>query len=346
MAERRDARTLDHKTLEEMRRLAVKRVLAGEKQRAVARALEVHHCTVSKWMACYRSEGENGLASTKASGRRRELSPNQEERLRRIIVGKDPRQLNFGVALWSLAIITQLVENLFGIVLHKTTVMRYLHRLGLSAQQPTRQAFRRDEDECRRWMMEEFPRIVREAKRRQATILFEDEAGVHEDGPLDRTWGEKGKRPVVKVTGLRRKTNVLSVISPRGRLWFRCYNARLNAERFIDFLKALLHDFTKPIDLILDRHPAHGAASVRRFVHEHRRRLRLHFLPSYAPDLNPDEHVWTYLKGLFRRDPIEQGEDLSKAVYNTMHAIRKDTALVKSFFENPEVAYVRKALKW
>jgi transposase len=180
----------------------------------------------------------------------------------------------------------------------------------------------------------------------RATLLFEDEAGVHEDGPIDRTWGERGKAPVVRVTGLRRRVNVISAISPRGRLWFRCYEGRLNAERFIEFLEALLHDFTKPIDLVLDRHPAHVAASVRRFAHEHRRRLRLHFLPGYAPDLNPDEHVWGYLKGTFRRAPIQERQDMPGAVTATMQAIRDKPSLVKAFFENPEVEYVRKALKW
>jgi transposase len=346
VTKRRDARSLDHKTLEEMRRLAVRRVGAGESQRSVARALEVHHGTVNKWMAAYRKGGDEGIASTTGGGRPRRLTPRQEARLRRIIVGKDPRQLNFGVALWSLPIVAQLVERLFGVVLHTTTVMRYLHRMGLTPQRPARRAFRRDDEECRSWMLKEFPRIVRAAKRRQATLLFEDEAGVHEDGPIDRTWGERGKRPVVRITGLRRRVNVISAISPRGRLWFRCYEGRLNAERFIEFLDALLHDFTKPIDLILDKHPAHVAASVRRFAHEHRSRLRLHFLPGYAPDLNPDEHVWGYLKGVFRRSPIEERDDLSRSVEQTMQTIGGDPTLVKSFFHNPEVEYVRKALKW
>lgn len=46
----RDARSLDHQTLEEMRRLAVSRVLAGESQVAVAESLQVNLHTVSKWM--------------------------------------------------------------------------------------------------------------------------------------------------------------------------------------------------------------------------------------------------------------------------------------------------------
>jgi transposase len=86
---------------------------------------------------------------------------------------------------------------------------------------------------------------------------------------------------------------VISAISPRGRLWFRCYFGTLTAPRFLGFLKALRHDFRKPVDVIMDRHPSHIAAMVKKWVGAQGRRFRIHFLPGYAPDLNPDEHVWT-----------------------------------------------------
>lgn len=342
----RDARTLDHATLEEMRRLAVSQVLAGKTHAEVARVFQVNRCTVTKWMISYRQDGEAGLESTKASGRPCALRPRQAERLKRVIIGKNPQQLNFGPALWTLTLVSQLIEQMFGLVLHKTTVGRILERLDLTPQKPIRRAFKRDDEECLMWIQRDFPRIVREARQRQSTLLFQDEAGVHEEGPIGTTWGVKGHPPVSRVTGTRRRTNVISALSPRGRLWFRCYRKRLRAGVFLQFLKALLHDFSKPIDLILDRHPAHVAASVQRFVRQNRRRLRLHFLPRYAPDLNPDEHVWGYLKGMFRRDPVQLDDDFNKVVTRRMKKIQRDRALVRSFFENPEVKYVKDALGW
>jgi transposase len=343
---KRDARSLDHATLEEMRRLAVKRVLQGETLKAVAESLEVHFQTVAKWVAWFRDGGEEALESTTATGRPSKLTEAQMRRLKRTILGKNPQQLNFGPTLWTLSLVAHLIERLFGVVLHKVTVGRVLEQLGLTPQKPTRRAFGRDEDECLLWMEGEFPRIVREARKRQSTLLFEDEAGVHEDGPIGTTWGSKGERPVVGVTGTRRRTSVISAVSPRGRLWFRSYRGKLNARGFIGFLKALLHDLAKPIDLVLDRHPAHVAASVRRFVHQNRNRLRLHFLPAYAPNLNPDEHVWSYLKGVFRQEPVTRDADFGKAVTSKMRKIQSDRSLIRSFFEHPEVQYVKEALAW
>jgi len=344
--EPRDARSLDHATLEEMRRLAVSRMVAGESQREVARSLQVHRCTAAKWMMAYRRGGEEGLESSRASGRPPTLSPRQMDRLKRVIVGKNPRQLNFGPALWTLPLVGDLIERLFRVVLHKATAGRILPRLGLTPQKPISRTFKRDEAECRHWIIREFPRIVREAKKRQSTLLFVDETGVHEDGPIGRTWGTKGQTPVVRVSGTRRRVNVISAVSPRGQLWFRCYVGTLTAPRFLGFLKDLRQDFRKPLDVIMDRHPAHEAAMVRRWVRGQGRRVRVHFLPAYAPDLNPDEHVWTQLKGMFRRDPVHRDEDFTKAVRLSMQEIRNDKALVKAFFGHPAVAYVREALGW
>lgn len=343
---RRDARSLDHATLEEMRRLGVRRVLAGESQVDVAKSLEVDKHAVKRWMAAYRKGGEQALASRKAPGAKPKLGPKQMKRLERIIIGKNPHQLNFGPALWTLPLVGQLITRLFDIVLDQSTVWRLLRKLGFTPQKPVRRAFQRNETEIRHWCEVEFPAIVRAAKRRQATLLFLDETGVQEDHAIGTTWGKQGQAPVVRVTGSRKRINVISAISPRGRLWFRCFKGTLDADTFLGFLRDLLHDTSKPIDLILDRHPAHRAGKVQRFIHEHRDRLRVHWLPGYAPELNPDEHVWAQLKGLFRRNPLDRDEDLRAAVEDELVNLKRDTRRVRAFFEHPDVRYVAKALSW
>lgn len=342
----RDARSLDHATLEEMRRMAVRAVLDGEIQRSVAKRLQVRPQTVCRWVAAYRKRGDAGIASTKAPGRAPKLTDKQIKAVRRIIVGKNPRQLNFGPALWTLDLVGRVIEAKFRIVLHKVTVARYLHKLGVTPQKPVRRAFQRDDAECRKWMAVDFPKIVREAKRKQATLLFTDETGVHEDHAVGTTWAERGRTPEVRVSGTRRRVNVISAISPRGRLWFRCYRGMLTAQLYTEFLQALLQDVRGRIVLVHDRHPAHVAAATRRYIAQHRNRLSVHSLPAYAPDLNPDEHVWAYLKQSFRSSPMTPDEDMDHRVSESMTAIAADRALVRKFFDRPEVRYVKEALNW
>jgi DDE superfamily endonuclease len=100
------------------------------------------------------------------------------------------------------------------------------------------------------------------------------------------------------------------------------------------------------IILVMDRHPAHVAAATKRWLNEHRHRIEVHFLPGYAPELNPDEHVWARLKGMFHQDWLGPDERLDTEVELAMNELRKDPALVKSFFQHPDVKYVQDALGW
>jgi transposase len=343
---KRDARSLSHEASAELRRSAVRLVLSGSSQKDVAAKLQVHPVTICKWMAAYEERGEDLFIAKQPPGAEPKLDERQVRVLRRIIVGKNPDQLNFGVALWTLPIIAQLVEARFGIIVHATTISRLLHRIGITPQKPVRRAFQRDDYEVRKWVEERFPGVVREVRRKQAVLLFEDETGLHEDHAVGTTWGARGQTPIVRTTGTRRRINVISALSPRGRLWFRCYHGTLTATRYVEFLRALLRDIRGPIVLVHDRHPAHIAAAVRRFIQENRHRLSVHELPPYAPDLNPDEHVWAAVKGMFRRDPVHKDEDFASGVEAAMESIVDDPQLVKSFFGHPAVAYIKQALGW
>lgn len=342
----RDARSLSHATLEEMRRLAVKMALAGRPQKLIAEQLQVHHGTVCRWIAMHAAGGDSALESSKAKGPDSKLSDTQIAKLRKLIVGKNPRQLNFGPALWTLSLIGQLIQDKFGIVLHASTIARMMDRLGVTPQKPLRRAFQRDDAECQHWMQSEFPQIVSEAKRKQAVLLFLDETGVQENHPVGTTWSDKGIRPEVRVSGSRRRINAISAISPSGRLWFRCYTGTLTAGLYVEFLKALLADVRGQIIAIHDKHPAHTAASTQRFLQQREKRITTYYLPSYAPDLNPDEHVWSFLKGTFKSAPLTKDEDLAARVEASLEVIAADRELVKSFFGHPAVQYVREALHW
>lgn len=93
--------------------------------------------------------------------------------------------------------------------------------------------------------------------------------------------------------------------------------------------------------LVVDGLPAHKKSVVKQYVASTEGKLTLHFLPGYAPDLNPDELVWSYAKrtGVARR-PLKKGEKLDQRVTEQLQSIAEDPALVRSFFGHPSVAYV------
>ena len=119
---------------------------------------------------------------------------------------------------------------------------------------------------------------------------------------------------MVNAPGQRQSISAASAVSAKGAFWFATYQGGLNGELFVELLKKLMHRRKKPLNLILDGLPAHKTKVVKAYIASTEGRLTLHFLPGYAPELNPDELVWSHAKrtGNARR-PLQKGEKLEPA---------------------------------
>lgn len=336
-----DGRTLSHETSEALRRMAVQRVLDGERPSEVITSYGLCRTTIYRWLRAHKKGGTAALAARPATGRPCTLTEKQKLQVRKWICGRDPRQYGFDFGLWTRGIVADLIERNFGVTLSVTSVGRVLAELDITPQKPLRRAYERDPRAIEKWKREEFPKLRARAKRRGAEIFFLDEAGVRSDAPLQRTWGAKGKTPVVATSGQRQSVNAVSAITMLGGFWYAVYSGRFNAGRFVGFLKDFLRGRRRPVFLVVDGHPAHRAKSVAEFVQSQKGRIELHFLPGYAPELNPDEFVWNYLRerGVSKK-PLARNESLSARVEKDLHAIKTSPALVRSFFRAESVAYI------
>ena len=336
-----DGRALDHKTLEEIRIRAVQSVEAGESPEDVIRTLGFGRTVIYNWLAKYREGGVDSLRAKPISGRPSKMTGRQLRWVYKTVTGKNPLQLRFEFALWTRSMIREVIREKFGVRLSEVSVGRMLRKLGLSPQKPLRRAYERDPEFVESWRKKEFPAIRRLAKKERATVYFSDEAGVRSDFHAGTTWALKGQTPVVPATGQRFGMNLISAISPRGDFRFMTVEGRMNAEKFIEFLKRLIHNASRPVFLIVDRHPSHRAKKVLAFVRSTEGRLRLFFLPPYSPDLNPDEHVWSHLKnhGVGKR-AIRSREQFRKVVLGHMRSLQRLPDLIRSFFRDPHLRYI------
>jgi transposase len=336
-----DGRTLTHEASETIRIMAVRRVKEGERPSAVIKSYGLCRTTVYKWLRAERRGGEAALAGRKASGPPGKLSGKQKQQVRRWICGKDPRQYGFDFGLWTRKIVAGLIEEKLGVRLSLTSVGRLLAELDITPQKPLRRAYQRDPVAIEQWKRDQYPALEKRARRCGADIFFLDEAGIRSDAPLQRTWGARGQTPVVATSGQRQSVSAISAVTRLGAFWYNVYTGRLNATRFIAFLRDFLRYRRRPVFLVVDRHPAHVAKAVMAFVQSLRGRLELHFLPGYAPDLNPDEFVWNHLrqKGV-SKTPLRQNESLRARVEADLADIRANPPLVRSFFHAPSVAYI------
>jgi transposase len=338
----RDGRTLDHKTLEEIRRMAVERVQEGEAPSAVIASYGFCRTTIYKWLRKVRRGGRGDpLLSSKGTGRPPKLTGKQERQVFRWINGKDPRQYGFDFGLWTRQIVAALIAERFAIELSLASVGKLLANLNLTPQKPLKRAYERDPAAIDAWKRKIYPQLAARARRAGAEIYFWDESGFRADAVHGKTWGMRGHTPIVELPGNRQSISAASAVNAKGAFWFVTYKGGMTAELFVALLKHIMRRRRKPLFLVLDSLPAHKAKLVRDYVESTNGKLELHFLPGYAPELNPDELVWNYVKRTgTAKSPLAFGELLQDRIDTDLQAVRADPALVRSFFRAPSVAYI------
>ena len=340
---RRDGRSFDHRTLEAIRLMAIERVRNGESPSSVIASFGFNRTTIYKWInaASKPGAGLKALRSRPATGRPRSLTPRQEHQVFRWINGRDPRQYGLDFGLWTRAVVASLLERKFGIQLGRSAVGELLAKLGLTPQKPLQRAYQRDPEAIEKWQRETFPAIAQQAKASGGEVYFWDESGFRADTVHGKTWGKKGQTPVVERPGQRQSISTASAVNVRGAFWYCTYEGGLNAGLFVSLLRRMMRHRSKPVHLVVDGLPAHKTKLVKDYVASTKGMLTLHFLPGYAPELNPDELVWSHMKRTgAARAPLRRGEKLREKIEAQLGAIKRLPKLVRSFFKAPSVAYI------
>jgi transposase len=335
-----DGRGLGQKSLTELRIRAMEAVVNGKPVVEVAEIFGVNRTTVYDWKKLFEEGGWEALEAGKRGGRPGALSDQEAREIAKLVRNKNPLQLEFEFALWTREMVRELIRKKFGKRLSLVTVGRLLKAEGLSVQRPLFRAWQQDPARVDAWLKKDYPQIRALARKNKAEIYFGDEAGLRSDHHAGRTWGVRGKTPVIKATGARFSVNMISAVSPLGNLRFMVVEGTVNAGRFIEFLRRLIHNRKRPVYLIVDGHPAHKARKVKEFVASMSDRLQLFCLPPYSPELNPDELVWNYAKNhrVGRMTPLSKAE-MKAAVVGTLRSLQKRKDLVRSMFRHPETAY-------
>lgn len=336
-----DGRKLSHEALEQLRINAVQRVEAGESPEVVIKSIGFERVCIYRWIAAYRSGGIDALKAKKLNGRPPILTAQQLMRLFAVICNETPEQYHFPFALWTVAIIRDVIKKLFSVSMSEVSVWRTLKKLGLTPQRPLRRAYQQKSEAVKQFLEEEYPKIKERAKRCKATIYWGDEACIRSDYHSGTTWAPRGKTPVVKTTGARFKVNMISAIAPKGGMRFMVTDEGLNTATFIQFLTRLIAGQTKPVFLIVDGHPVHHGKKVKEFVKSLDGKLEIFYLPGYSPELNPDELVWSHVKHhTVGKMTITGPDQLRTIVRSALRRLAKMPVVVSSFFSAPELKYI------
>lgn len=342
----RDPRKIPDDVMNFIRRLAVSAVI--EKKQSiddVATIMNLSRGTIRRWVNWYRRDGEESLDTRKASGARPLIDYRKEIWLKHTVLNSTPTDFGYDTSLWTLKLLAEVLKQEFGISVYESTVWNHLRRLGLSCQAPSYRAYGYDPDEVKAFLERKWKIIQSVAKKLGADIAFEDEAGFGVMARSGRTWGAVNDTPIIPASDQRGGLNALSAVTPQGAFYDRIEEGHISSREYIDFLDQLITAHPRPLILIVDRASFHRSRQVRKFVREHRDRIRVFFLPRHAPNLNPDEQVWNELKNRrLGREPIKNKQDLKRRLLSHLKILEKSPALIRTFFGLPDTKYANECV--
>ena len=277
---KRDFRSLDEAAQAEVRRIAFSMSDRGKKRYEIAELLDIGLDTLSDWNN-RRSELESNDCHGKKRGRRlyeqRILTPTQEKSIKDMIVSKTPQELGLSYALWNRRAIQYCIQEETGTKVWLQTVSKYAQRWGLTPQRPTKYAYERNDEKIKQWLEIEYPKILKQAKKEDAEIHWEDETGVALSTFYARSYAPSGVTPTIKLPAQKGHISLIASITNRGDMRFMMYKGALDVARFITFLERLIKDAPKKVYLIADNLRVHKAKQVQAWEQKHSDKLKIFF---------------------------------------------------------------------
>ncbi|MCZ7555768.1 MAG: IS630 family transposase [Bacteroidia bacterium] len=342
--EKQDARTLSPEAQEQLRKQAIRLRKTGMTYTEISQIIDASRNSVSIWCRQYEEHGASAIKSKKRGikeGMNRTLTQAQEDEVQRCIIDKMPDQLKLSFALWTRQAVVELIKLRFGITMPIRTVGHYLKRWGFTPQKPTKRSYEQRPEAVRAWIEEEYPAIQERAKAENAEIHWGDETGVRSDSQHGRSYAPKGSTPVVRLSAKYTSVNMISTVTNQGLVRWMIYDGTLNAQVFIKFLKRLIRGAEgRKIFLILDNLKMHHAKIVKEWLIEHSNEIEIFYLPSYSPELNPDEYLNCDLKaGVHSKPPIRDKQKLKDAISSHMQMLNKSPKCVMKYFTHPSIRY-------
>ncbi len=341
--EKLDFRMLSSHERFTIRKRGIHLINGGKKQVEVAEIFGIRTATVNSWVKSYKESGVKGLKDRKrgvSSETCKLLNSKQEKQVQNMIIDTMPDQLQLPYGLWTRKAVKELVLRELGIELAINTMGDYLRKWGFSPQKPKKRAYEQNDKAVQKWLQEEYPAIVEQAKQEQGVIHWGDETGSRNSNNHGRSYAPKGKTPVKLGMAKRFSVNMISTVTNQGKVEFMVYSGTMNSDRFIEFIQQLIKNKKQKIFLILDNLRVHHSNKVKGWIKENIDKIELFYLPSYSPEKNPDEYLNCDLKyGLSDITAAKNEKELSKNIENHMLMLQRNPKRVKKYFKHKDIKY-------
>lgn len=342
--EKEDARYQTLERLHERRKQVVRLHVKGIKIMQIVTLSGLSYPTVRRSIELYERGSWEALRPAergRSKGQGRVLTGSQEDSIKSSIIDQRPEQLKMDFFLWSRAAVGQLIEQEYGIKLQVRSVGKYLARWGFTPQKPIKRAYEQNPEAVQAWLEGEYPAIEQRARQEGAEIHWGDETALVNTDVRGRSFAPAGKTPVARtIGGTRQKLSMIATVTNQGKTRWMIIDDAFDADKLIEFLQALIKDAGKKVFLILDNLRVHHSKIVKAWVAEHKEDIELFYLPSYSPQLNPEERLNADLKQeMGKRVPVRSKAKLRDAANEHMMLLERTPERVIAYFQDRRVRY-------
>lgn len=271
-------------------------LLSGGSVSAVAKHVGEAISTVARWVKEYLWKGIQSFFPKKSTGRPKALNADEEAALQKVLRG-NPTQQGFTTGCWTARIVNEWLLKTFNKSLSLKYLPQLLKRLGFSYKKASNWFALRDEQARLHWIEEQWPEIQAFSDETGSTIFFMDEASFCVGGNLGYSWGPKGEPIEVPSSCRRDKVNAIGAFNMEtGKVTASLLRGTIDSEQIIRFFQKLLKKTEGHLTVIVDNARVHKSRSINDFLTTVKDRLLVVYLPTYSPDLNPIEKLWSELK--------------------------------------------------
>ena len=314
------------------KKIILESVKSGKSPSEIHKTIGVSRSTIYLWLKA------SNLERSPGSGKPSSLTLDEINPILAYI--QNPAS-NYGFEsdLWTGPRITNLIADIFGKKVHRSTIYRMLTEGNQTYKKPEYRWSEADKGKQDLWIKKTVPAIKAFVKKHDAMLFFLDESTIQLSPSKGRTWGPRGKTSIVERTGKRGRVCAISAISPKSSLIFSLQDVTFKTQGVINFLKQIMRNHkNRKIAIVLDNARPHTSKKMKGFLQQNKE-LKLFFLPSYSPQWNPDEKVWNHLKSheiMSHKETTVKG--LEKLTRKKLKSMQRRPKLLRGIFMRCEIS--------
>ena len=337
MARRTNKIVSGRRERQQTRRLEAGRLFAMDKTRAeVALACGVSWRAAHGWYQQWQQGGAQALHGTRQPGPPPKFNNGHISALE-LELRRGAQAHGYENALWTIKRVKRLIKDKLALRCSESETWRLLRRMKWSPQKPIRKARERNEAKVKQWKEQKWPQIAREAKAEGRTLVFVDESGLSQKPARKSTWAPETQTPVLEFNFAWKKLPVIGGLTLKS-IYFQLHESSIKSAQACGFIDHLRQHIGKPLLLVWDGLRAHWSKEVKAHIDSLKGSVRLEQLPAYAPELNPIEYLWGYIKGndlanVCAKDLVELNVAARKAIIRT----RKIKSHLRAFWLQSEL---------